>query len=599
MVKYGLNVIPGYKICPSCKKKVLELRSQPTIYEESLKEDDNFNEGLDHNLSVEANKNILRTSSTFNELDLSPVKLHSMPHQSLVKQGKRKIEQASFELTKRVASILDVDQNILSRSGEDQSPCMEVEQKAQDLDYLVSLMKDKMKCATRRQKIQILTITQRSWSLRKAANEFQVSKTTVQKARNLRDENGILAMPAKSERNKLDENLIKTVKEFYCNDENTRQLPGKKDCISISKKQYMAKRLILCTLKELYEALKEKYPGLQIGFSKFASLRPKWCISVGPKGTHAVCVCTIHQNLKLMLDAVNLEKSYHELIDMIVCSRESKTCMVRRCSLCPGIIPIEEYLTEKLIRGATDSDVLNLDSEDDLSYDDVNCEEETEIKFKQWTTTDRAELVSQSSTVKDFIALLCVKLDNITSYSYIARSQAAYLRKKKETLEEGEVIAFGDFAENFKFVIQDEIQGYHWNHQQCTLHPVVLYFRSDQDSQLSSQSICFISNDLNHDVNFVYKIMSETVAHKKCCLLEDVKKISYFPGGCAGQYKNCKNFINLCNHQADFSVACEWNFFATSHRKSPCDGIGGTVKKLTAMASLQRTSNNLISIRNV
>ena len=30
------------------------------------------------------------------------------------------------------------------------------------------------------------------------------------------------------------------------------------------------------------------------------------------------------------------------------------------------------------------------------------------------------------------------------------------------------------------------------------------------------------------------------------------------------------------------------DIFATSHGKSPCDGIGGTVKRLTARASLQR-----------
>ena len=115
-----------------------------------------------------------------------------------------------------------------------------------------------------------------------------------------------------------------TVKEFYCNDDYTRQLPGKKDCLSIGKKQYVTKRLILCSLKELYELFKTKNPNLKIGFSKFASLRPKWCISVGPKGTHSVCVCTIHQNLKLMLDAISIDKSYHELTDMIVCNRESK-----------------------------------------------------------------------------------------------------------------------------------------------------------------------------------------------------------------------------------------------------------------------------------
>ena len=35
-------------------------------------------------------------------------------------------------------------------------------------------------------------------------------------------------------------------------------------------------------------------------------------------------------------------------------------------------------------------------------------------------------------------------------------------------------------------------------------------------------------------------------------------------------------------------------FFATSHGKSPCDGIGGTVKHLTAKASLQRPPGNQI-----
>ena len=35
-------------------------------------------------------------------------------------------------------------------------------------------------------------------------------------------------------------------------------------------------------------------------------------------------------------------------------------------------------------------------------------------------------------------------------------------------------------------------------------------------------------------------------------------------------------------------------FFATSHGKWPCDGVGGTVKRLAARASLQRVCNNQI-----
>ena len=42
------------------------------------------------------------------------------------------------------------------------------------------------------------------------------------------------------------------------------------------------------------------------------------------------------------------------------------------------------------------------------------------------------------------------------------------------------------------------------------------------------------------------------------------------------------------------SMQCIWNFFATSHGKSPCDGLGGTVKRLAAKASLQRPVDNQI-----
>ena len=64
--------------------------------------------------------------------------------------------------------------------------------------------------------------------------------------------------------------------------------------------------------------------------------------------------------------------------------------------------------------------------------------------------------------------------------------------------------------------------------------------------------------------------------------------------GCAGQYKNKNNFINLCHHKEDFAVDAEWNFFATSHGKSACDSIGGTVKQLVTKASLQRPYTELI-----
>jgi hypothetical protein len=59
--------------------------------------------------------------------------------------------------------------------------------------------------------------------------------------------------------------------------------------------------------------------------------------------------------------------------------------------------------------------------------------------------------------------------------------------------------------------------------------------------------------------------------------------------------KTKKNFANLCAHFEDFKLQDEWHFFASCHGKSSCDGIGGTVKRLARLASLQRSANNQIT----
>ena len=65
--------------------------------------------------------------------------------------------------------------------------------------------------------------------------------------------------------------------------------------------------------------------------------------------------------------------------------------------------------------------------------------------------------------------------------------------------------------------------------------------------------------------------------------------------GCGGQYKNKYNFTNACMHFEDFELDCELHFFATSHGKNMCDGVAGTLKRLVAKASLQRTTGNFIT----
>ena len=147
-----------------------------------------------------------------------------------------------------------------------------------------------------------------------------------------------------------------------------------------------------------------------------------------------------------------------------------------------------------------------------------------------------------------------------------------------------EALVLGDSAENYQFLIQDEIQSYHWSKEYCTLHPIVVYFKDDTGS-LQHISIYFISDDNSHDTCFVYEVQ-KTIINYLQELLPQVKKLFYFSDGCEGQYKNYKNFMNLCLHKQDFRLDAEWIFFATCHSKSPCDRIGGSVKCHAAKRSL-------------
>jgi len=82
----------------------------------------------------------------------------------------------------------------------------------------------------------------------------------------------------------------------------------------------------------------------KIGFSKFADLRPKHCVLAGASGTHAVCVCTIHQSIKLMMiggriseisaeDEVPL-KEYGHYLARIICNSPQSDCYFQACNLC-------------------------------------------------------------------------------------------------------------------------------------------------------------------------------------------------------------------------------------------------------------------------
>ena len=103
----------------------------------------------------------------------------------------------------------------------------------------------------------------------------------------------------------LSEDVVNLITNFYSRNDTSALLPGMKDYIIMrnadGEKQKMQKRLLLLNLKELYQLFKEEYADVVVGFTKFSLLRPKNCVLANSSGTHSICVCLYHQNVKLML----------------------------------------------------------------------------------------------------------------------------------------------------------------------------------------------------------------------------------------------------------------------------------------------------------
>ena len=213
------------------------------------------------------------------------------------------------------------------------------------------------------------------------------------------------------------------------------------------------------------------------------------------------------------------------------------------------------------------------------------------ISYKQWVHTDKTTLVSIQQLLPDGVETACNAIHGLRPHHFINTSQSAYLKSLKQNIQENAVIILSDFAENYSFVVQDAVQGHHWDNSQATIHPFAVYL--SESGKAKCLSICVITDCLRHDTTTVHAFVSNVLAHLKK-ELPNITKVIYFSDGAASQYKNHKNFSNVCNHENDHGLKAEWHFFATSQGKIPCYGIGGTVKSLVARASLQATVDHHI-----
>ena len=130
---------------------------------------------------------------------------------------------------------------------------------------------------------------------------------------------------------------------FFFLDSISRQVPGRKDYVSVrseGKKMKLQKRHIMWSLKEVYDLFRNEHPtcNIKISLSKFCSLRPVHVLlsSAIPRD---VCLCQYHENIRMLYECIAKEITtlppYSEaLVENVVCDSTNEFCMTGKCTKC-------------------------------------------------------------------------------------------------------------------------------------------------------------------------------------------------------------------------------------------------------------------------
>lgn len=135
-----------------------------------------------------------------------------------------------------------------------------------------------------------------------------------------------------------------------------------------------------------------------------------------------------------------------------------------------------------------------------MIFDENDLDENLVVSWSLWITANhRVELQHFHGSLKSLVDHLNDRWSSFVTHSYVTRQQREYI-KSLRPLSGSNMFALVhcDFAENFTFLIQQEIQSAYWNQRQATLYTIVINIGNEH------RNMVVISDRMIHDTSFVY-----------------------------------------------------------------------------------------------
>ena len=397
----------------------------------------------------------------------------------------------------------------------------------------------------------------------------------------------LMKTPKKCEVNKeykrrfSDEQKIEAT-NIYLDEEVSYCLPDRK----YSKLCFMS-----CTIEEAYKnhyLVKSRFKR-KLGLTSFTSLKPSFVKKVRQTPLRG-CKCEYCQNLGLLHKSI-IDIGFKGIPKNHSCSIETTWCKFRSNSEIPhdydGCNEIHESITSDqlpskkcVLRKCNACGIDNYRK----ALKDLNkniLKKNATAFWSQWgigkvfngrKTVKRWMLQKESGSCLILLNIYLEQLNEISLHQFMKIWQLKQFNISLQNLRKGQVLLVHDFSQNLLLYAQDEVTAAHWDHEQVTLHPIVVYYVGSCGKMIKEEVIHMTNNrkHIEKTVAVFQKKTIEFLKSKKVPILEILEWTDNAPS----QYKsrNCFQRMSLMKYPITR------NFFGEKHGKGPSDRAGACFK---------------------
>ena len=163
--------------------------------------------------------------------------------------------------------------------------------------------------------------------------------------------------------------------------------------------------------------------------------------------------------------------------------------------------------------------------------------------FNGRRTVRRWMLQKESGSCLMLLNKYLEQLNKISSHQFMKIWQLKQFNISLQNLRKGQVLLVHDFSQNLLLYAQDEVTAAHWDHEQVTLHPTVVYYVGPCRKMIKEEVI-HMTNNCKHIEKTVAVFQKKTIEFLKSKKVPIVEILEWTDNA-PTQYKNTNCFQRM------------------------------------------------------